>query len=231
LLTISRKAQWVSVRLLHGYLAPRAALRLRVCHHVIKSFSCRIFIYIVSSIFSGHSFICFLHCAPGDRVEYDSTSILSVRGLLSRFRSCTSLFNFCQASEAPGLVILHSVPRRFDSDTMIFSENICLLAVCTSLFHAAVARHNLGLNSTSSAVANAATVSSGSISTSSDAAAAAVTSITADANAVNSSNTNAGASVSANGDASLTLSADAVQTGSQSNGLADAEAGQSASAT
>ena len=96
----SRKAQWVSVRLLHGYLAPRAALKLIVCHHVIKSFSCRIFIYIVSSIFSGHSFICSIHCAPGDRVEHDSTSILSVRGLLSRFRSCASLFNFCQASEA-----------------------------------------------------------------------------------------------------------------------------------
>jgi hypothetical protein len=138
---------------------------------------------------------------------------------------------FLPSIRSPGLVILHSVPRRFDSDMMIFSENICLLAVCTSLFHTAVARHNLGFNSTSSAVANAATVSSGSISTSSDAAAAAVTSITADANAVNSSNTNTGASVSANGDASLTLSADAVQTGSQSNGLADAEAGQSASAT
>ena len=121
---------------------------------------------------------------------------------------------------------------------MIFSKNICLLAVCTSLFHAAVARHNGGFNSTSSAVDNATPVSSASINTSSDVAAAAVTSITADANAANNSNKNAGnnnnndgASASANGDASLTLSADAIQTGSQSNGLVNATAGQSASAT
>jgi hypothetical protein len=45
-------------------------------------------------------FIWFIHCAPGDRVEHDSTSNLSVRDLLSRFRSCASLFNFCQAAEA-----------------------------------------------------------------------------------------------------------------------------------
>jgi hypothetical protein len=113
---------------------------------------------------------------------------------------------------------------------MIFSKNICLLAVCTSLFHAAVARNNRGFNGTPSAVNNATAVSSASTDTSSDAAAAAVTSITADAN-VGNNNNNGGASASANGDASLTLSADAIQTGSQSNGLVNATAGQSASAT
>jgi hypothetical protein len=119
---------------------------------------------------------------------------------------------------------------------MIFSKNICLLAVCTSLFHAAVARNNRGFNGTPSAVNNATAVSSASTNTSSDAAAAAVTSITADANVGNNNNNNnnnnnGGASASANGDASLTLSADAIQTGSQSNGLVNATAGQSASAT
>jgi hypothetical protein len=141
---------------------------------------------------------------------------------------------FLPGSRSPGLTILHSVPRRFDSDTMIFSKNICLLAVCTSLFHAAVARNNRGFNGTPSAVNNATAVSSASTNTSSDAAAAAVTSITADANVGNNNNNNnnnGGASASANGDASLTLSADAIQTGSQSNGLVNATAGQSASAT
>jgi hypothetical protein len=114
---------------------------------------------------------------------------------------------------------------------MIFSKNICLLVVCTSLFHAAVARYNRGFNSSPSAVHNATAVSSASTDTSSDAAAAAVTSVTADANVGNNNDNNGGASASANGDASLTLSADAIQTGSQSNGLVNATAGQSASAT
>lgn len=91
---------------------------------------------------------------------------------------------------------------------MIFSKTIFIFAVSTNLFHAVVARNNGGFTSTSS-----------------DTAAAASTSIAANSN-------NNGASASVNGGSSLTLDANAVQTGSQSNGLVAAdEAGQAASAT
>ena len=96
---------------------------------------------------------------------------------------------------------------------MIFHKTTCLWVLYASLIHLAVARGfgnfngNFNSSSTTSVAVSASTGSS------------------------NFANNNGGTSSNGNADASLTLDANAVQTGSQSDGQAVLAAGQSPSAT